>query len=98
MDPAVQISDKAYAREPEYLKLAYSAGTKHPHIAMTVNKPTCFRYVLLPVEPILRLRVIPKVRFHKPDMLRRPRPRRQWCPMHLEMKKSITWALGLSEM
>lgn len=31
-----------------HLKLAYSAGTKHPHIPMIVNSPTCLRYVLFP--------------------------------------------------
>lgn len=31
-----------------HLKLAYSAGTKHPHIPMIVNNPTCRRYVLFP--------------------------------------------------
>jgi hypothetical protein len=34
----------------KYRKLAYSAGTKHPHIAMTVNSPTCRRYVLFPIN------------------------------------------------
>jgi hypothetical protein len=33
-----------------YLKLAYSAGTKHPHIPMIVSSPTCRRYVLFPVR------------------------------------------------
>ena len=97
MNPAVQTLDKAYAREPEYLKLAYSAGTKHPHIAMTVNKPICFRYVLLPIELTFRLRVILKVLFHEPDMLHIPHPRRQWRPMHLE-RENITWVLELSGM
>lgn len=31
-----------------HLKLAYSAGTKHPHIPMIVSSPTCRRYVLFP--------------------------------------------------
>lgn len=31
-------------------KLAYSAGTKHPHIPMTVSSPTCLRYVLFPAN------------------------------------------------
>lgn len=29
-------------------KEPYSAGTKQPHIAMTVRRAICFRYVLLP--------------------------------------------------
>ena len=29
-------------------KLAYSAGTKHPHMAIMTSKPVCRRYVLLP--------------------------------------------------
>ena len=30
-------------------KLPYSAGTKHPHMAMTVSNPICRKYVLFPV-------------------------------------------------
>lgn len=30
-------------------KLAYSAGTKQPHIAITVRRPICRRYVLFPI-------------------------------------------------
>lgn len=29
-------------------KEPYSAGTKQPHIAMTVRSAICFRYVLFP--------------------------------------------------
>jgi hypothetical protein len=36
-------------RKP-YLKLAYSAGTKHPHIAMTLSNPICRKYVLFPIR------------------------------------------------
>ena len=32
------------------LKLAYSAGTKHPHIAMTLSSPICRKYVLFPIR------------------------------------------------
>jgi hypothetical protein len=35
-------------RLPTDRKLAYPAGTKDPHVAMTVNKPICRRYVLFP--------------------------------------------------
>lgn len=38
-----------YQRLKEYLKLPYSAGTKHPHIAMTVSRPICRKYVLFPL-------------------------------------------------
>ena len=30
-------------------KLAYSAGTKHPHMARIVKSATCRRYVLFPM-------------------------------------------------
>ena len=36
------------------LKLAYPAGTKHPHIPMIVRSPTCRRYVLFPVYVCVR--------------------------------------------
>lgn len=39
-----------YLGSNSYLKLAYSAGTKHPHIAMTARSPICRKYVLLPDE------------------------------------------------
>lgn len=39
-----------YATLTPYLKLAYSAGTKHPHIPMIVNSPTCRKYVLFPAH------------------------------------------------
>ena len=35
-----------------YLKLAYSAGTKQPHIAITVSRPICRKYVLFPEKDI----------------------------------------------
>lgn len=45
-----------YRHRSTYLKLPYSAGTKHPHIAITVNSPICRKYVLFPVkECYLRL-------------------------------------------
>ena len=36
-------------RKPN-LKLAYSAGTKHPHIAITLSNPICRKYVLFPIR------------------------------------------------
>lgn len=39
-----------YAAFVTRLKLAYSAGTKHPHIPMTTSAPTCLRYVLFPTH------------------------------------------------
>ena len=38
------------ATEYPYLKLPYSAGMKQPHIAITVSRPICLRYVLLPLS------------------------------------------------
>ena len=35
--------------QKEYRKLAYSAGTKHPHMAITVSRPICRKYVLFPL-------------------------------------------------
>jgi len=45
-----------YAIFVTHPKLAYSAGTKHPHIPMIVRSPTCLRYVLLPTHAGTRYR------------------------------------------
>jgi hypothetical protein len=38
-----------YIEKKPNLKLAYSAGTKHPHIAMMLSNPICRKYVLFPI-------------------------------------------------
>lgn len=54
-------------------KLAYTAGTKQPHWAMTVSKPICLKYVLFPAEGEYRV-VVPTR--NTPDMLLRVRERK----------------------
>lgn len=48
MNRGVGSTEEDRQKEETYRKLAYSAGTKHPERAMTVNRPTCLRYVLFP--------------------------------------------------
>jgi len=70
MNPENALSELRFKRviiQPEcHLKLAYSAGTKHPHIATTVSKPICRKYVLFPARKTLDLH---SVYYPEPDVL-----------------------------
>lgn len=46
----VYLRSNGFKRPVTHPKLAYSAGTKHPHIPMIVRSPTCLRYVLFPTH------------------------------------------------
>lgn len=54
----VLVSEQLNETKFAYLKLPYSAGTKHPHMATTVISPIWRRYVLFPVLGVKRTHTI----------------------------------------
>lgn len=50
VDPELDLASGGNSGGDSHRKLAYSAGTKHPHIAIMTSRPVCRRYVLLPAS------------------------------------------------